>query len=297
MTPSPLGTLLAIAASVCTASARAQDDPAHARVRLVSEWTELAPGKENWLGLAFEIDPGWHVYWNGLNDTGMPIEAKLTLPEGWTAGEIQWPAPRRLVSPGPLLDHVYEDKVTLLVPVTVPADAKGGERFEIAADLEWLVCKTACVLESARVAITLPVAAPEKTPTSSADAGRIAQTRERLPRALPGAGSPGGSREGSPATGAGVVVAWKQNDLTITSKGATGLAFYPGAKCTPLVDAVGDAEVKSGAMTLRFQPPVGHGALAEGVLEIREGPERKAARWYRVRSFSGFMPKGGESGQ
>ena len=46
----------------------------------------------------------------------MPAQAteiKWTLPQGWSAGAIQWPTPKRLPV-GPLMDYGYEGKVWLL---------------------------------------------------------------------------------------------------------------------------------------------------------------------------------------
>ena len=58
----------------------------------------------------------------------MPAQAtdiKWTLPQGWSAGAIQWPTPKRLPV-GPLMDYGYEGKLWLLQKLTVPADAKAG---------------------------------------------------------------------------------------------------------------------------------------------------------------------------
>ena len=56
----------------------------------------------------------------------------MTLPAGYKAGEMLWPAPARHVSNGGLLDHVYEGRAMILLPVEVPADAKPRVKKEAA---------------------------------------------------------------------------------------------------------------------------------------------------------------------
>src|SRR5262245_15955955 len=81
----------------------------HAKVSLVSEKRTVTRGSNFLLAVRFDLEPGWHIYWKGQNDTGYPPSVTLDLPEGFRTGEILWPVPKRLVSPGNILDHVYND--------------------------------------------------------------------------------------------------------------------------------------------------------------------------------------------
>lgn len=130
------------------------------KARLISERVRLVPGQEAWLGVTFEIRPKWHLYWNGLNETGGPPEVALTLPAGFTAGKIVWPAPMRHVLGGDILDHIYEKRVTLLIPVRVPASAEPGSTARFQAALTWMVCEEVCVLGETSVSLGLPVGEP-----------------------------------------------------------------------------------------------------------------------------------------
>ena len=58
------------------------------------------------MGLRLRIAPGWHTYWQNPGDAGAPPELTLALPEGVSAGPIQWPVPRRLPE-GPLMTYGY----------------------------------------------------------------------------------------------------------------------------------------------------------------------------------------------
>ena len=145
----------------------------------MAERDALTPGDTLILGVSFTIEKDWHLYGNAANDTGYPIHVTPKLPPGYVALDLLWPAPKRHISPGDILDHVYEERVTLLLPVVVPADARIGDRVELKAHLDWLVCRDLCLPESADVAVRLPVraiAAP-----NMAAAPLFAETRARLP--------------------------------------------------------------------------------------------------------------------
>jgi len=51
--------------------------PQHAKLSLLSEQTSLVPGSSQWLGLRFELDPGWHIYWTNPGDSGEPNRVRL----------------------------------------------------------------------------------------------------------------------------------------------------------------------------------------------------------------------------
>lgn len=247
---------------VCTAwgAFGSQPDPSteHARARFVSERSALIPGTRAWLGIAFDIDPGWHLYWDGLNDTGMPIDVQAALPADFIAGEIQWPAPRRLVLPGDLVDHVYERRVTLLLPVDVPFDARPGSRATFKASVEWLVCREACIPGEATLELTLPIetASPDGAlPAISTDAALIEEARQRIPQPVA-------------AAGLDLTIKLDGDELVIKSNQAKALAFYPGTESDDLVDRVKAPQSPSDTLRMRFLPPKPSGRHIEGVLEV-----------------------------
>lgn len=248
----------------------------HARAKLISESAGLVPGATMTLGITFEIDPGWHLYWNGYNDAGLPPKAKWTVPAGYNVGEIQWPAPKREVSGGEILNHIYEKEVTLLVPITVPTGAELGEKVEIAADLKWLVCEEACIAEEGRVSITLGVTAHEvlnfvePEPTKE-----IRLTRERLPSALPSDGS--------------VKAVWREGVFAIEARGASAVAFFPATECAVLLDVISSTQAKGPALTLKPEEKDDSTRMV-GIVEVTptvgsEGKAREARHyWIDVKS-------------
>jgi len=231
----------------------------HARPRLVAESSACQPGGTVVLGVSFDIDPGWHLYWNGRNDSGFPVSINLTLPEGYTADETLWPAPARNLMPGDLLDHVYEKRVTLLIPVQVPAGAAPGSVAEMSAHLEWMECSTRCLLADGEVSLGLPIGVG----TPSADAALFSEARARMPVPLP--------EHPKDAT-----LSWEGNDLQIASPGAEYLGFYPAKDGVALADPADDGESKSGRLNLRFEWPDAEASAkpaapnrVRGVLEVR----------------------------
>jgi hypothetical protein len=237
--------------------------PGHAFTRLIAETTMLSPGATCTLGVAFDIEPGWHLFWNGTNDTGYPISVSLDLPPGYSAGELQWPAPRRHVSEGKILDHIYSDRVTLLLPVQVPDDAKPGEWATIKGHVEWLACRDVCVPGESRTALTLQIlradtdlsrAMSTRVPSEAAE--RFQKTRSRLPvHTEPGV--------------AGFLWRWADGALIVAANAQDHLAFYPGPNSAPLDGLIEDGESSSGSLTLRLSKFLGEARAVTGVLEIK----------------------------
>ncbi|MCU1341337.1 MAG: hypothetical protein JWN92_760 [Candidatus Acidoferrum typicum] len=88
----------------------------HGTVDLVAENQSIAPGRQTYFGLNFQLEKGWHIYWINPGDSGQPPRVQWHLPDGLSAGEIKWPAPRRLGT-STIVDFGYDGTVMLLVPV------------------------------------------------------------------------------------------------------------------------------------------------------------------------------------
>ena len=155
----------------------------HVEAELVNDDASAVPGKPTWVGLKLRMAQEWHTYWKNPGDSGLPTRIQWTLPEGWTAGEIQWPYPQRLPVE-PLMNYGYDDEVVLLSELTPPANAP-EKPATIKAHAEWLVCKDICVPEKGDLDISLPVSKspPKKNPMFQA---HIDRARNQLPVPVPG---------------------------------------------------------------------------------------------------------------
>jgi DsbC/DsbD-like thiol-disulfide interchange protein len=130
----------------------------HARVELIADRAAPAPGMR--LGLTFDLDPGWHIYWQNPGDSGEPPEATWAFPPGVMEAGIEWPAPER-IDVGGLVNYGYHNTVVLPVVVALQAGAPFPRDLTIKASLRWLVCANLCVPGKAELALTFPLSAHE----------------------------------------------------------------------------------------------------------------------------------------
>ena len=124
--------LSAAALAVCACPARAAGASIpNGRLELVAERQWIAAGHPFNVALQFELEKGWHVYWVNPGDSGEPPRVTWDLPAGITAGDIEWPAPRRLGTAS-IVDYGYEDAVTLIVPMSADANLAAQGPAQIA---------------------------------------------------------------------------------------------------------------------------------------------------------------------
>ncbi|MEC5399260.1 protein-disulfide reductase DsbD family protein [Uliginosibacterium sp. H1] len=129
----------------------------HVRASLVTLQQAVVPGQPLRAGLRIEHAPGWHTYWRNPGDSGEPPTLTWNLPEGFSAGEIEWPAPHALPV-GPLTNYGYEGDHLLPVSIAVPAGLTApGVTLRLAAT--WLVCQVKCIPEEGEFELRMPVAA------------------------------------------------------------------------------------------------------------------------------------------
>ena len=129
-------------------------------VDLLAEPVPLLSGKPTTLGLRFRPTPGWHIYWSNPGDSGLPPSVTWKLPAGWTAGELQFPFPEKILVP-PLVTYGYEQETVLLVQLTPPQGQPLPPKITVQASIEWLVCKETCLPGSATLDLIIPTAPKE----------------------------------------------------------------------------------------------------------------------------------------
>ncbi len=118
---------------------------------------QIAVGGTLQAGLVLTIEEHWHVYWVNAGDSGEPPSIKWTLPEGITAGAMQFPPPQRLPL-GPLMDFGYEDQVAFPVLFTASPSMKPG-KVHLDAKVTWLVCASVCLPGKAHLGLDVDVVA------------------------------------------------------------------------------------------------------------------------------------------
>ena len=135
------------------------------KAQLVADTSAIVPGETFQVGLLLDMADGWHTYWESPGDAGLPTRIDWKLPEGFVAGPIQWPSPKRIIEPGDIHAFGYKGQVLLLTTITPPATLAGQEIL-IAASASWLVCEQICIPGSAELELTLGVNA-EATPANT----------------------------------------------------------------------------------------------------------------------------------
>jgi thiol:disulfide interchange protein/DsbC/DsbD-like thiol-disulfide interchange protein len=154
----------------------------HVQASLVAADTSLQPGHPFTVALRLVHEPHWHTYWKNPG-TGLATSLKWQLPEGFKAGDIQWPAPSMLKDrEGTVIGSGYEGETFLLVTITPPASV-ATDAVELKAKADWLMCSDVCVPGGAPVSLTLPVsaAAAQTNPDWS---NKLKAATAALPRAL-----------------------------------------------------------------------------------------------------------------
>ncbi len=161
---------------IAVVPAAAQDQ---VQAELVSAQTSVQPGETFMAALRLEHIPKWHTYWINPG-TGYPTSVAWELPEGWTAGDIQWPAPLIIRdSHGTITGNGYEYVTYLPIPITAPADLEVGGNVTLKGHADWLMCADVCIPGDTAVELTLPVVA-ESADFDSSHASGIREALESL---------------------------------------------------------------------------------------------------------------------
>jgi thiol:disulfide interchange protein DsbD len=153
----------------------------HLTAELVSLAPSLAPGGTLQVGLVLTLEEHWHVYWINAGDSGEPPKITWTLPDGITAGPMQFPIPSRLPL-GPLMDFGYEDAVAFPVQLTAAQSLKPGP-IHLDAKVDYLVCSQVCIPGKAHLGLNLTVDPAATAPAQPV--GALGEALTLIPKPLP----------------------------------------------------------------------------------------------------------------
>ena len=254
---------LAVLALAQASGAQAQTvvQTAQVRAELTAERPVIAPGESVWVALTLDIIPGWHTYWRTPGDSGAPTDMRWSLPDGVTAGAIQWPAPER-VPYADLMNFAYHDRVTLLAELTVAASvAPGPQVFKL--ESTWLVCADVCIPQDGSFELPLSIAGGGAQ-MNTADGGAIAAARAQLPQPAPWP----------------VSLARKGTTLTLSAGPDAGLGKISGAAFFPYDEGIlnnpAPQDLRVADDTLRLSMTAGDANPSEvsGVLVLEGGATR-----------------------
>lgn len=170
-------------------SGEGQGETPHAKVELIADRPgALRADQMMWTGILFDLDPGWHIYWENAGDSGTPPKINWRLPDGYRAGAVRWPTPVRL-GHGSIVDYGYQGEVLLMVPIErdgARQQQAGGrnDAATISAEVKYVVCSDICI--PGRAHLNLPLRTNADWLTNAAKWRDIfKRTRARLPRPEP----------------------------------------------------------------------------------------------------------------
>ncbi len=123
------------------------------QVRLISATNAVGQTDKVQLGLQFQLEPEWKIYWRSPGDAGAPPILDFKGSNNIAAVEIDWPMPKRFTELGNLETIGYQDSVVL--PITVQL-RNIGEKLTVRALVEYQACKTICIPITATVDLELP---------------------------------------------------------------------------------------------------------------------------------------------
>lgn len=157
------GIALAVAGGTAvTAGAQDRVVNPHVTVSLVPEFQGAVPGAPLHLAVRFQLEPGWHIYWENPGQAGIATSVKWSVPPGIGIGPLDWPVPELLPIAG-IVTHVHHGDVVLVTRLSLPSQPLPG-RVRIRAAIRYGVCRDLCLPGSAELSLELPWVTREALP-------------------------------------------------------------------------------------------------------------------------------------
>ena len=122
------------------------------KVRMIAGTQGVGDSREFRLGLHFQMQPGWKVYWRSPGDAGSPPNVNWDGSQNLSNADIQWPVPLRFSVLG-LETLGYKNEVVF--PVTASAITT-SQAVDVKARIHYLTCNDICIPYEANLSLNLP---------------------------------------------------------------------------------------------------------------------------------------------
>ncbi len=99
------------------------------------------------LAVRFDIASGYRISWQNPGDVGKTTRVVFEVPDGFSVGPLQYPAPRRFQLPGKLVSYGYEKQTAIFAEVTAPERLPEGHTYRFDVKADWLACDNECANE------------------------------------------------------------------------------------------------------------------------------------------------------
>ena len=120
----------------------------HADIELLVETKEIKINEDFVVGIKFNIEPGWHVYWKNPGDSGLPASVDWQNINSVKFKNFLWPPPEKTPEE-PLMTYGYYNELVLPVIFSVGSNFtdEGASQF----DIDFLICEKICIPESVSI--------------------------------------------------------------------------------------------------------------------------------------------------
>ena len=127
-------------------------ETAQAKVRIIAGTEGVGNSRELRLGLQFQLQPGWKIYWRSPGDAGFPPTVKWDGSRNLAGAGIQWPAPVRFSVLG-LETLGYKEEVVFPIAASAVTTL---EAVSVKAEVRYLTCNDICIPYEANLSMHLP---------------------------------------------------------------------------------------------------------------------------------------------
>ncbi len=207
------------------------------------------------VGFHVELEHDWHLYWTNPGDAGLAPAVNWTLPDGFTAGPLRHPVPRKTVEDG-LVSYTHPSEVLLLCEIVPGPNHRPEEPWEAAAVFEWMACHESCVTGETAVGFAFPPS-PEEAARGKAIYEKFAS---RFPKPLSEAGLVAGQGRAE-WTGEAWLV-----EIPLTGDGAAGAEDFLVAPQENFVIDNAAARCRDGKIVVPLHPSGGPGSPPPAVV-------------------------------
>jgi DsbC/DsbD-like thiol-disulfide interchange protein len=121
------------------------------------------------LAVRFDIEEGYRISWQNPGDVGKTTHVVFEVPEGFSVGPLEYPAPQRFELPGKLVSYGYEHQTAIFAEVSAPDRLPDGRAYRFDVKADWLACKRECASEELSAWFELPSSALAPEPELSAE--------------------------------------------------------------------------------------------------------------------------------
>jgi len=155
-------------------------DTVGVEIEMLADVRAIAPGTPFRVGVRIVHQPGYHSYWKAPGIVGMPTKIEWNLPEGFAAGDLQWPAPK-VVHMFDYKAYGYRGETLLFAEITPPERLDADQPLRLEAQIRWMACARTCHPDMRTFHLDLPVA---DGPPQAANEALFAVAAATVPRQL-----------------------------------------------------------------------------------------------------------------